>query len=320
MRNGHPLRRLTIPATLPDFASNDYLGLARSPHFLEMTQKESTRIGKMGSTGSRLLTGNSMYAEELEERIAHFHGFEACQLFGSGYMANLGLLSALEGPLYYDTHVHASTRDGIKLGGQPAYPLRHNDLNHVESRLRNRPGTVCVESIYSTDGSKAPLNELETLTQKYHSRLIVDEAHALGVYGTAGQGLTSSAVFAKVITFSKALGCFGGAVLGSKSLKSLLLNRARSCIYSTALPYPNLAAIHTAYNLFPSMDKERAALHSLIFAKTHLYTIPYASQSPPIAICHLRPPTVCKDVWRISLHAFNTPTEMEVLRSWIKSL
>lgn len=315
-----PLRRLHLPSDLPDFASNDYLGLSRSPLFLSKTYAETERLQRIGSTGSRLLTGNSPYAMELEERIAQFHRFEAALLFGSGYMANLGLLSALEGPFYYDTHIHPSIRDGIKLSMGAAYPLRHNDLNHLMWRLQRQPGTVIVESIYSTDGSKAPLAEITNLVQQYRSRLIVDEAHAIGVYGEEGRGFATNAVFAKVITFSKALGCYGGAVLCSAALKQRLLNTARSCIYSTALPYPSLAALSITYDFFPKMDQERNYLYTHTLGETHLYAIPYQNLAPPFALAHLRPPTVAKEVWRIALHSYNTSEEVKRLKTWIQSL
>lgn len=316
----HLSRRLLPPSSLPDFASNDYLGLARSPIFLQALQEETARIKRIGSTGSRLLTGNSPYAEELEMRIAAFHGFEAALLFGSGYMANLGLLSALPGPFYYDTHVHLSARDGIYLSRQPAFPVRHNDLNHLEHRLKKKGGFVFVESLYSSDGSLAPLSDLEALTMRTNAHLIVDEAHAVGVCGPSGKGLASPHIFAKVITFSKALGCYGAAVLGSKTLKTLLINRARSCIYSTALPFPLLAAIQTAYDFFPGMEQERLHLHQVQIGPSHIHALPYTDRTPPVNLAHLRPPTVPKEVWRISFHAYNTLNEVRSLQEWIKSL
>ena len=313
-------RKLLPPSPLPDFASNDYLGLARSPVFLKAIQEETSRIGRIGSTGSRLLTGNSAYAEELEKRIAAFHGFEAALLFGSGYLANLGLISALPGPFYYDTHVHNSVRDGIVLSRQSAFPLRHNDLNHVEFRLKKQAGFVFVESLYSTNGSFAPLKDLEWLIEKYKAHLIVDEAHTIGVCGPFGKGLASSQIFAKVITFSKALGGYGAAVLGSLSLKTLLINRARSCIYSSALPFPILAAIQTAYDFFPKMERERIHLRKLQIGPSHIFALPYRATTPPVNVAHLRPPTVAKEVWRISFHAYNTLDEVRSLQEWINSL
>jgi len=306
---------------LPDFASNDYLGLARSALLLQTTQTILEKVGRIGSTGSRLVTGNSLYTQALEEYIAQFHGSETALLFGSGYMANMGLLSALDQTIYFDTHVHPSVKDGICLSRQKSLRLRHNDLNHLEWRLKKGVGIVCVNSIYSTDGSRAPLQQIQELTERYGCSLIVDEAHAIGIYGKNGRGLAPTHVFARVITFSKALGCYGGAVLCSHALKSRLLNRARPCIYSTALSYPLLAAIQATYALFPQMDKERALLHELMWGESHIAVIPYQEQlTPPFALAHLRPPTVAKPVWRISLHAYNTFSQVRRLTQWIASL
>ena len=193
------LRKLLDRCNLIDFSSNDYLGLARSQ---ALTQAVFTEWGilpqHLGSTGSRLLTGNSVYAEQLEQRIASFHGYESGLLFSCGYMANLGLISSISSEdsiLLFDAQVHASVRDGIRLSRAQSSPFRHNDLEHLTSRLEktNRKGDkfIVVESIYSTDGSTAPLREICTLAKKYDAVVIVDEAHAVGVCGPQGRGLVA---------------------------------------------------------------------------------------------------------------------------------
>lgn len=226
------LRQLQLPAShMPiDFSSNDYLGLARSTQLavavLKEVEKYSGPLNGHGSTGSRLLTGNSLYAHELEDAIARFHGFEAGLLFGCGYMANVGLISAVAGngdTIIYDAGVHASMMDGMRLSRAQAYPFRHNDLDHLEHRLKNLPREgdlfICVESLYSTDGSKAPLGEICRLAKQYEGHVIVDEAHAVGVQGVSGKGLVAeydltADVFAQIVTFGKALGTHGAIVLG----------------------------------------------------------------------------------------------------------
>lgn len=341
------VRRLSTTYNLIDFASNDYLGLARSPEMVASVMQEirmhAGPLNALGSTGSRLLTGNSTYAEMLEEKIATFHGYEAGLLFGCGYMANVGLLSTLAGRedlLFFDAHIHASTHDGIRLSRAYAFPFRHNDLNHLESRLKNSTSQanrfICIESIYSTDGSCAPLVEICALAQHYGAYLIVDEAHATGISGPLGRGLVAqhnlvSQVFAQVVTFGKALGTYGAIVLCNPTLKQALINFATSCIYTTALPLYALAAIKCSYDRFPTLERERQHLHQLIAlfphsSGTHIQSIPIKGNEAVktkaqkliqegFDVRPLTSPTVRQgeEVLRISLHAFNTEEEVTSL-------
>lgn len=332
------LRGLEIRENLIDFASNDYLGLARSSQLATLFLKEWKKSPLLGSTGSRLLTGNSAYAQSLEERIATLHGFESCLLFNCGYMANLGLITTIsssQNAIFFDSKIHASIRDGLSLSRAHAHPFRHNDLEHLEKRLKNCTMTkerfVCVESIYSTDGSKAPLIEMVELVRKYEAKLIVDEAHAIGVCGKQGLGLVaelgiSRKIYAQVITFGKALGVFGAAVLGTPLLRESLINFATSFIYTTALPFPTLAAIKCSYDLFPSLEKERRDIERLIShfstpcpSETHIQSIAIRGNHPVKNLAQqlvadgfdvraLTSPTVRRgeERLRICLHAFNT--------------
>lgn len=341
-------RYLVLPCELIDFASNDYLGLARSPDLntrvLQEWEREQVRHG---STGSRLLTGNSHYAEELEKEISAFHGYTDGLIFNCGYMANLGLITAVAGHddlILYDAFIHASTLDGIKMSQARGFPFRHNDLNHLESRLKkiSIEGScyVCVESIYSTDGSKAPLVEICYLAQKYGAYLIVDEAHAVGICGPQGRGFLAECgvqqmVFAQVTTFGKALGVQGAIVLGSSLLKKALLNFSRPCIYTTALPFSCLAAIKSSYALLPGLEKERLKLGAMINrfregvlskSTTPIQTIQVkgnenvrkAAKELAKKGFHVSPlmsPTVQRgeEVLRICLHAFNTEQQVDGL-------
>jgi 8-amino-7-oxononanoate synthase len=350
------LRKLQIIQPSIDFSSNDYLGLARSPQLAASVFQEwetfLSPLNGLGSTGSRLLTGNSLYAQELEEKIAKFHGYEAGLLFNCGYMANVGLLSAItnqESVVFFDAAVHASTHDGIRLSRAKAFPFRHNDLEHLENRLKNSSSEgdrfICVESIYSTDGSTANLPEISRLAREYEAHLIVDEAHAVGACGPKGRGLVAEHnlmphVFAQVTTFGKALGTHGAIVFGNYTLKQALINFSTPYIYTTALPFQTLAAINCSYNLFPEMDLERNHLQKLIqifqescqiSSLTHIQSIPIEGNEAVkqaaeavfkqgFDVRPLMSPTVQRghEALRVCLHAFNTEDELKWLINHIQ--
>ncbi|MBN8548023.1 MAG: 8-amino-7-oxononanoate synthase [Deltaproteobacteria bacterium] len=268
------LRSLSVGAGI-DFCSNDYLGLARSSRLAEEILAVQGEMGVVsnGATGSRLISGNSDFAEKLEARIAGFHAAEAALLFSSGYSANIGLLSAIASrhdTILYDEYVHASIRDGIRLGFAGSFSFRHNDVADLERRLMRTRGSVfvVVESLYSMDGDIAPLREIAALCADYGGALIVDEAHAGGVFGESGAGIVpalklADSVFARVYTFGKALGIHGAAVVGSDVLRRYLINFARSFIYTTAQPPHALAAIGAAYRLLPNLTAERKQVSTL---------------------------------------------------------
>ena len=269
------LRRLRAPAPGPDFCSNDYLGLARSPRLKQaVRQAEAAWNGANGSTGSRLISGNTPATEALEARIADYHRGSAALLFSSGYAANTGLLACLAGAgdtLITDELIHASMIDGARLSRARRLVFRHNDLDDLEAKLRDAAGNVviAVESLYSMDGDIAPLVAMQDLADRYGAALVVDEAHSNGVYGPQGRGSVVAAgleerVFARVCTFGKALGHHGAAVVGSETLRAYLVNFARPFIYSTAPPPASLAGIDAAYTLLPDLDAERARLFDLI--------------------------------------------------------
>ncbi len=350
------LRTLKITQPMIDFSSNDYLGLARSPQLATSVFQEWEvhlgRLNGLGSTGSRLLTGNSLYAQELEEKIAKFHGYEVGLLFSCGYMANVGLLTAItnqESVIFYDAAVHASTHDGVRLSRAQAFPFRHNNLEHLENRLKSCPSQgdrfICIESIYSTDGSIAPLTEISQLAREYQAHLIVDEAHAVGACGPKGRGLVAehnlmAHVFAQVTTFGKALGTYGAIILCNHTLKQVLINFATSYIYTTALPFQILAAIKCSYDLFPEMDQERDHLQKLIqifhafypsSSMSHIQSVPiegneavkHAAQAIVKQGFDVRPlmsPTVQRghEILRVCLHAFNTDDELAQLINHIQ--
>ena len=269
------LRRLKLVGNTVDFCSNDYLGFSRSARLAGRIQElfEEWKPGN-GSTGSRLLSGNTRLAEELESRIALFHGSESALLFNSGYDANIGFFSSVPqkgDTILYDELIHASVHDGRRLSLAQSYKFRHNSLEHLEERLKRASGTVyvVVESVYSMDGDFAPLRETAHLCRRYNARLVVDEAHATGVFGSHGRGMVQELglekeVFARVHTFGKALGTHGAVVLGSNLLREYLVNFARSFIYTTALPPHSLLGIRAAYEMLMDSESERLQLLELI--------------------------------------------------------
>jgi 8-amino-7-oxononanoate synthase len=352
------LRKLRSEEQLVDFCSNDYLGFSRSETLHQAIEKEWNELPlhNNGSTGSRLLAGNTAYAENLEKYIANFHAADAGLIYNSGYDANVGLFSALgqkESTFIYDELIHASVHDGIKLSRSTAYPFRHNDLAHLEERLQISKGIlyIAVESVYSMDGDSAPLTDMVALCKKYKANLIVDEAHATGITANQGQGLVQAAylekeVFARVHTFGKAMGCHGAIVIGSELLRKFLINFSRSFIYTTALPVHSLISIRQSYELLQKDTFSAAQLYNNIqLFKKEMAADPgiqlIASESPIQSIIisgneevkkcsdllrerglDVRPilsPTVPKgkERLRICIHAFNTIKQMDQLTAGI---
>jgi len=269
------LRKLVVNEQLIDFCSNDYLGFSRNKELLEATQNElatynNQLLTNVGSTGSRLLAGNSVYVENLEKKIATFHNAEEGLIYNSGYDANVGLFSSIGqkgNTIIYDELIHASVHDGIKLSSASAFLFRHNDVKHLEERLKIVQGIiyVAVESVYSMDGDVSCLKEISDLCKKYNANLIVDEAHATGITSNNGKGVVEALgieklVFARVHTFGKAMGCHGAIVLGSNLLRDYLINFSRSFIYTTALPIKSLVAINQSYQL---LQKSQALINQL---------------------------------------------------------
>ncbi|MBU4177100.1 MAG: 8-amino-7-oxononanoate synthase [Proteobacteria bacterium] len=242
--------------TLLDFSSNDYLALAEHPALIGAAQEALSRSGA-GTGASRLMSGDLAVHHELEHAVAQLKGKEGALTFGSGYMANTGIIPALMGRhdlIFSDRLNHASIHDGCRLSGARVIRFRHNDLNHLEELLKEKRGTgsalIVVESIYSMDGDRCPLRGLAALKERFGCLLMVDEAHATGVFGPHGGGVIeedgmSGAVDLAVGTFGKALGSYGAFVAGNREMIEYLVNRARSFIFSTALP-PAVAAASLA--------------------------------------------------------------------------
>lgn len=258
------MRSLTTSNGLIDFSSNDYLGFSKEDFHND--EKNSH-----GATGSRLLSGNSTLTEKTEQTIAEYHQAQSALLFTSGYLANLGVIStvARRGDLIlYDALCHASIREGIKLSSAKAVKFKHNDLDHLETLIKKFKGDerqqvyVITESVFSMDGDSPELRRLSELISGHdHVHLILDEAHSLGIHGQRGEGLCQvigleQVPIIRIVTFGKALGIHGAAVLCSNELRKFLINFCRPFIYTTALPdavvwriqasYKALAARHPA--------------------------------------------------------------------------
>lgn len=259
-----------------DLSSNDYLGLARDPRLKNAAFQSLARAERVGATGSRLLSGNASEWEELEMEFAAFAGTEAALYFGSGYAANVGLLTSLLRPgdvVFSDALNHASLIDGMRLSGASKLIYPHGDLGLLEKGLREHERVVgakliVTETVFSMEGDVAPLRELLALAKRYGAGLVVDEAHATGAQGPEGRGVTVQAgiereILATVHTCGKALASTGAFVCGGRSLKDLLINRARTFIFSTAMPPYFAGQIHAALQLARAAEQERARLREI---------------------------------------------------------
>ncbi|TXE17819.1 pyridoxal phosphate-dependent aminotransferase family protein [Psychroserpens burtonensis] len=259
-------RHLGQGNTLVDFSSNDYLGFSRSTTIFEKAHQYliNHNLIQNGATGSRLLTGNHSLYTTVEQQISTFHNTESALIFNSGYDANVGFFSCVpqrNDSILYDEFCHASIRDGIKMSNAKAFKFKHNDLNDLTHQLSLRAASrselndvyIITESVFSMDGDSPDLKTLATICKKNKANLIIDEAHAIGIFGEIGNGLVNELqledfVFARIITFGKALGCHGAAILGHRDLKNYLINFSRAFIYTTALPPHSLATIQASYD------------------------------------------------------------------------
>jgi len=251
-KSENAFRELKVTKNLVDFCSNDYLGFAS-----ENEVHIHNEFEQFGSTGSRLISGNNNLTLEVEEFLANFYKAEAGLIFNSGYNANIGLFSCVadrNDTIIYDELIHASIRDGIRLSNASSFSFQHNDIESFKEKINQAKGNVyvVVESIYSMDGDEAPVKELSAICLENNLALIVDEAHACGIFGDRGEGLVvkyniQDNVFARVITFGKAYGAHGAIVLGSKVLRDYLINYSRAFIYTTALPLPSVLAMKKSH-------------------------------------------------------------------------
>ena len=269
------LRKLSSPKNAIDFSSNDYLGYSKSKEIFEATHQFliERNVFLNGATGSRLLTGNHSLYQEAEDFISNFHNAEMALIFNSGYDANLGFFGSIPQRgdiILYDEYCHASIRDGMQLSYAKSFKFIHNDLEDLEALLEKYSENesliyIVTESVFSMDGDSPDLEKMALIAEKFNAYLVVDEAHALGVFGEKGEGLVQhlnleSKIFARIMTYGKGLGCHGAAILGTKQLKEYLVNFSRSFIYTTGLSPHSVASILIAYQF---LSKEKMALEKL---------------------------------------------------------
>lgn len=361
---GGAFRVLKSSKGLVDFSSNDYLGFAGDPVIFDRTSqilKENSLL-KNGSGGSRLLTGNHQLFAPAEDLIAAYHKAEAALIFNSGYDANVGFFSAVPGRgdyIFYDELIHASIRDGIGLSAAKAIKFRHNDVGDLQEKIRRLRNDISgevyivTESIFSMDGDTPDLHLLTAFAEENNFHLVIDEAHAVGVNkaGSIAEANLEDKIFARIVTFGKALGTHGAAVLGSKDLRDYLINFSRSFIYSTALAPHAVAAIIAAFEYLQGegISEIKKLRDNIRFFKAevskkgfqkqflesdsaiHCCIIPgnnevkAASQELAAAGFDVRPilsPTVPegRERLRICLHSFNSKTEIEELLKALKKV
>ncbi|WP_299739080.1 8-amino-7-oxononanoate synthase [uncultured Rossellomorea sp.] len=255
------------------FSSNNYLGIANDPIVMEKALKTLEEFG-MGSSGSRLTTGNTEWHEMLENRIASFKRKEAALLFSSGYLANIGVLSSLPEKgdvLLSDQLNHASIIDGCRLSKAETVIYKHSDMSNLEEKLiETQTYTrrfIVTDGVFSMDGSIAPLDDIMKLSERYDAYVIVDDAHATGVLGERGRGTSELfGVSPDVVigTLSKAVGVEGGFVTGSRVLIDFLINHARTFIFQTSLPPVSCGAAYAAFDIIEKRQELRERLHRQI--------------------------------------------------------
>ncbi len=349
LRRENRLRQL-IPQAGIDFASNDYLGLGASHLLTEAAQVALERGVSVGSGGSRLLRGNQEEHEALEAEAATFFGSESALWFATGYAANSAILATLpqsDDLILYDELSHASTHEGLRLTRAKTSATPHNDANAISDEIRNwrvQGGTgrvwIAVESLYSMDGDRAPLANLAAIADMNDAVLIIDEAHATGVFGPDGRGLAASLEGRENVitlhTCGKALGCEGGLICAPRVVRDFLINRGRGFIFSTA-PSPLMAAVvRAALRILRDQPERREKLWNLVASAEEVLAPlgiePTGSQIIPIIIgddAHtmkvaktlqdagfdvrgIRPPTVPEGASRLRLSLTLNATETDI--------
>lgn len=356
------LRSLSLHSEEIDFSSNDYLGFAKNEELFEATHKYLVANNQKinGATGSRLISGNHNLYVVTEKYIAEFHQSEAALIFNSGYDANVGFFSAVpqrNDVILYDELCHASIRDGIQMSHAKSYKFQHNDYEDLEKKIiklqiqnaKQETIYIVTESVFSMDGDTPNIEKLVQLSEKFKALLVVDEAHALGVFGEKGEGVIQSQqfqnkVFARIMTFGKGLGCHGAAILGNADLIEYLVNFARSFIYTTGLSPHSVATILVAYqNLNQSAELQKlkdnisffnqqkqflgvkplfvyskSVIHSAILPGNHkVKKIASQLQEKGFEVKPILAPTVPEgqERLRFCLHSYNTEREMQEVLS-----
>ncbi len=349
-----PGRLMIDGRSFVDFASNDYLGLSCRQELIQACEEGARKWG-CGSRASRLMSGTLELFHHLEEKTARFKGTEASLCLGNGYIANSTMVPALVGPrdvVFLDRLCHASIVDGVLLSGARFFRFSHNDPTDLERLLAKyrknyRRSLIIIETLYSMDGDIAPIRQITELKSGHNSMLMVDEAHALGIFGPYGEGIISRREEKKpeviVGTFGKALGSYGAFAACSTDMKTYLINRCRGFIFSTALPPSVISADIKALEILPGTSEKRKKVLELAGALRNFITKSLnrqtkgQSQIVPLILSDLeetvalerflfengvftrsiRPPTVPKNAPRIrfSITADHTERDMEKLQA-----
>lgn len=345
-----PLIRIDGKSLL-NFCSNNYLGLANDPRLIRAGVVALRRYGA-GSGAARLISGNFPLHEELESRLAGFKGTEAALLFNSGYHANIGIIPALAAGgdlILSDEFNHASLIDGCRLSKAKRVLYRHNDLNHLEDLLkqnRTRKGQgglkkilIVTEAVFSMEGDLCPLEGLLRIADRYGAMVYLDEAHAVGLFGKRGEGLAPRRPPPHLVlmgTLGKAFGSYGAFVAGSNVLKKYLINRARSFIFTTALPPAAVGASLAALKIIQTeperrkrfwrnVDLLRRSLNDGHSVPSPIFSIVIGSVSMTMDLSRrlfqkgiflqgIRPPTVPEGTSRLRLTVMATHTERQIFR------
>ena len=354
LQRSHRHRILTLPRGV-DFTSNDYLGFARHPALRQAVIEALERDGILGAGGSRLLRGHHEEHSRLEAAAAAFFDSASALYFGSGFLANFALFSTLahrHTAVVFDERIHASVKEGIHASPAKRYRARHNDLESFETELRRarQRGAneliVAVESVYSMDGDLAPLKQLSDLALAFEAMLVVDEAHATGVFGAHGRGLTEGLQgwYITLHTCGKGLGVSGALVCGVADLTNYLINRARPFIYSTAPPPCLAAAVTRALQLVDEEPWRRERVLTLAklahdelnpdtpFAGSQIIPVIIGADEAAVAVAErvreagfdvraIRPPTVPEGTarLRISINAGHTEEQIRALGAAIRT-
>lgn len=352
-KENNSLRSLSVIAEGIDFFSNDYLGFAKSKTIytkaIQLLKQKSLEVNS--ATGSRLISGNTQFHEEVETQITNFHQAESALLFNSGYDANVGFFSSVPqrgDVVFYDEFIHASIRDGLQMSLAKTYKFKHNNLKELQRKVDKLTTSgdifIVTESVFSMDGDTPELEKLANFCLRKNIFLIVDEAHALGVFGEKGEGIIQQQklqdkVFARIITFGKGLGAHGAAILGGSQLKEFLVNFARSFIYTTAISPHAVATIFSAYQALENTSakeklqqniqyfqqqveklqltskfiKSESAIQScLISGNEQVKTIAELLQQQQFTVKPILSPTVPegKERLRFCLHSYNSQEEI----------
>lgn len=348
------LRRVLRPPAGIDLSSNDYLGLATHPRLVRRLIEALQQYG-CGATASRLLRGHREIFAQVEQRFAAWKGTEAALYFGSGYAANLGVLTTFLEPgdvVFSDERNHASLIDGMRLARARRVVFPHRDVEALARALREEPGQkfLVTESLFSMDGDRAPLREYAALCRETGTALIVDEAHALGLYGERGSGLieemgVAEDVFLSINTAGKALGVCGAFVAGPAWAIEYLIQRARTFVFSTAPPPALMAALDEALTLLEEEPFRRARVREnarrlreqlrevgievpeedspiipiLLGENTRAVAVAAALQEEGFDVRAIRPPTVPPGTARLRL-SVNVHVDEAVARRFVAAL